>query len=176
MLPSLQAQAFFSDSILSSCFQIILYLDLLAIMLSTLLVLQSVLNSPPHPNPKSIYNFQCMSRLYVKVADVRESRNWVPAIYRSGCERCQGEGLMTVLSCCCFSSCHLPFIKDICDSKVNCFQLNLWTHLPFHRYFALDLLQRSSVGWWLKTFSASQVSITVSQSVTHKCLVTVVLI
>ena len=64
ILPSLQAQAFLSDFILSSYFQVILYPDLLAIMLSTFLVLQSVLHAPASLNLFTIFSVcpDCMLR------------------------------------------------------------------------------------------------------------------
>ena len=90
--------------------------------------------SPHTVKLKPIHNFQCMSRLDVKVVDVRGSASGIPAVCRSGCERGWGEGPRASLSYCCFSS-YLPFIKGISDSKAGCFHLKLWIHCPSYRYF-----------------------------------------
>ena len=132
ILPSLQAQAFFLW--LHSLFLFSSHSLSRSLGYNTFNFTSTSVCSPHTGKLKSIHNFQCVSRLYVKVVDVRGSGSGVPAVCRSECERGWGEGPRTSLSFCCFSS-YLPFIKDISDSKAGCFGLNLWIHCPSYRYF-----------------------------------------
>lgn len=71
ILPPLQAQGVFAlASFSASYFQVILYPDLLAIILSN--VTSTSVCSPRTVKLKPIHHFQCMSRLYVKAVDAEE--------------------------------------------------------------------------------------------------------